>query len=432
VFLVSWWCIRKGLSTDDSPAAAVRYGQMGKFLPDPEIDELVQEMNRLVERDAETVGDGSHSIRDLDDPSLRVVDMGEGISELLGEMVRRGASDLILVPGAQPVVRVEGRLERLGGEVVEEGVRSLFAPHLGDRARRSLTDSGSADFSISLSGDDVGTGGVRLRVNIQRQGGRLAAAVRALPQKVPTLAELNLPQNLAELVQPNNGLVLVCGPTGSGKSTTLAAMLDHLNRSQFRHVITIEEPVEYEHRNRQSVFEQIEVGSDSPSFAAALRSALRRDPDVILVGEMRDLETMATAITAAETGHLILSTLHTGDVAQAIHRIVDVYPTAQQAQINQQLSLSLSAIVCQQLVPTADGTGRVPAVEVLLATYAVRNHVRRGNLDRVYNELLGGRSLGMTSMEQSLAELVRANVITADEARVRSSRLDELDRMLAG
>jgi len=149
VFLVSWWCIRKGLSTDDSPAAAVRYGQMGKFLPDPEIDKLVQEMNRLVERDAETVGDGSHSIRDLDDPSLRVVDMGEGIGELLGEMVRRGASDLILVPGAQPVVRVEGRLERLSGEVVEEGVRSLFAPHLGDRARRSLTDSGSADFSIS-------------------------------------------------------------------------------------------------------------------------------------------------------------------------------------------------------------------------------------------------------------------------------------------
>jgi twitching motility protein PilT len=209
-------------------------------------------------------------------------------------------------------------------------------------------------------------------------------------------------------------------------------MLDHVNRTQFRHVITIEEPVEYEHRNRQSIFEQIEVGSDSPSFAAALRSALRRDPDVILVGEMRDLETMATAITAAETGHLILSTLHTGDVAQAIHRVVDVFPTTQQAQVNQQLSLSLSAIVCQQLVPTADGTGRLPAVEVLRATYAVRNHIRRGNIDRVYNELLGGRSRGMVSMEQSLADLVRAEVISGDEARVRCSRLDELERMLAG
>ena len=405
---------------------------MGKYVPDPEIDRLVQEMNRLVERDAEAVSEDAGSIHDLDDPSLRVVAAGESLAELLGEMVRRGASDLILVPGAQSVLRVNGLLERLGGEVAEEGVRSLFAPHLGDRARRMLNESGSADFSISLSGDDDESGGVRLRVNIQRQGGRLAAAVRALPRQAPSLAELNLPQNLAELVQPNNGLVLVCGPTGSGKSTTLAALLDHVNQTQFRHVITIEEPVEYEHRNRQSIFEQIEVGSDSPSFAAALRSALRRDPDVILVGEMRDLETMATAITAAETGHLILSTLHTGDVAQAIHRVVDVYPSTQQAQVNQQLSLSLSAIVCQQLVPTADGAGRVPAVEVLLATYAVRNHIRRGNLDRVYNELLGGRSLGMTSMEQSLAELVRAKVITADEARVRSSRLDELDRMLAG
>jgi twitching motility protein PilT len=209
-------------------------------------------------------------------------------------------------------------------------------------------------------------------------------------------------------------------------------MLDHVNRTQFRHVITIEEPVEYEHRNRQSIFEQIEVGSDSPSFAAALRSALRRDPDVILVGEMRDLETMATAITAAETGHLILSTLHTGDVAQAIHRIVDVFPTTQQAQVNQQLSLSLRAIVCQQLVPTAAGAGRVPAVEVLLATYAVRSHIRRGNIERVYNELLGGRSRGMVSMEQSLADLVHSDVISADEARVRCSRLDELERMLAG
>jgi len=404
---------------------------MGKYLPDPEIDKLVQEMNRLVERDAETVGDDSHLIHDLDDPGLRVVNVGEGVGELLGEMARRGASDLILVPGAQPVLRVQGRLERLGVEVVEEGVRSLFEPHLGDRARRSLNESGAADFSISLSADDEGTGGVRLRVNIQRQGGRLAAAVRALPQRVPSLKELNLPQSLGELVQPNNGLVLVCGPTGSGKSTTLAALLDLVNRTQFRHVITIEEPVEYEHRNQQSVFEQIEVGSDSPSFAAALRSALRRDPDVLLVGEMRDLETMATAITAAETGHLILSTLHTGDVAQAIHRVVDVYPTTQQAQVNQQLSLSLSAIVCQQLVPTVDGSGRVPAVEVLRATYAVRNHIRRGNIDRVYNELLGGRSRGMTSMEQSLAEMVRANLITVDEARVRSSRLDELERMLA-
>jgi twitching motility protein PilT len=295
-----------------------------------------------------------------------------------------------------------------------------------------LAETGAADFSLSLSTRDPEGGGVRLRVNLQRQGGRLAAAVRALPRRVPGLAELKLPASLEDLIRPANGLVLVCGPTGSGKSTTLAAMLDCVNRHQFRHVITIEEPVEYEHQNRQSVFEQVEVGADSPSFSAALRSALRRDPDVILVGEMRDLETMTTAITAAETGHLILSTLHTSDVAQAVHRVVDVFPAAQQSQIGQQLSLSLSAIICQQLVPTADGKGRVPAVEILLATYAVRNHIRRGNLDRLYNELVGGRSRGMVTMEQSLVDLVRAGTVSTDEARVRSSRPDELERMLVG
>jgi twitching motility protein PilT len=405
---------------------------MGKYLPDPEIDKLVQEMNRLVERDGEAVADTASSIHELDDPGLRVVHEGEGIGELLAEMVRRGASDLILVPGAQPVLRVDGQLDRLGGEVAPDGLRSLFAPHLGDRARRMLQEAGTADFSISLATDDAEGGGVRLRVNIQRESGRLAAAVRALPQEVPDLSELNLPESLGELLQPSNGLVLVCGPTGSGKSTTLAALLDLVNRTQFRHVITIEEPVEYEHRNRQSVFEQIEIGGDSPSFSTALRSALRRDPDVILVGEMRDLETMSTAITAAETGHLILSTLHTGDVGLAVHRIVDVFPSQQQSQVTQQLALSLSAIVCQQLVPTADGRGRVPALEVLRATYAVRNHIRRGNIDRLYNELLTGRSTGMFSMEDSLAALVKQGTITADEARVRSSRPDELERMLAG
>jgi twitching motility protein PilT len=311
-------------------------------------------------------------------------------------------------------------------------IEDLFAVHLGDRSRNDLAETGSADFSLNLAADGEGGSALRLRVNIQRQSGRLAAAVRALPQRVPDLSDLRLPPGLSELVLPGNGLVLVCGPTGSGKSTTLAALLDHLNRTQFRHVITIEEPVEYLHRNRQSVFEQIEVGGDSPSFAAALRSALRRDPDVILVGEMRDLETMSTAITAAETGHLVLSTLHTSDVGQAVNRIIDVFPGRQQAQVGQQLSLSLNAIVCQQLVPTANGEARIPAVEVLHATYAVRNHIRRGTVDRLYNELLAGRGRGMVSMEQSLADLVRSGVVDAEEARIRSSRPDELERLLTG
>ena len=406
---------------------------MGRYLPDPEINRLVAEMNRLVERREETHTDTEGVVHDIDEPLLKDVATGGQLGELLGEMARRGASDLLLLPDAPPAVRINGKLSRLDGDEIEsQTVRSLFAPHLGERSLRQLTEDGATDFSLSLSSENSGGGGLRLRVNIQRQGGGLAAAIRALPQRIPGLAELNLPAVLEQLIRPDNGLVLICGPTGSGKSTTLAALLDGLNRAQFRHVITIEEPVEYEHRNRQSVFEQVEVGTDSPSFSAALRSALRRDPDVILVGEMRDLETMATAITAAETGHLILSTLHTSDVAQAVHRVVDVFPANQQAQIGQQLSLSVSAIVCQQLVPTADGKGRVPAVEVLLATYAVRNHIRRGNLDRLYNELVGGRSRGMVTMEQSLADLVRAGTVSADEARVRSSRLDELERLLAG
>ena len=194
----------------------------------------------------------------------------------------------------------------------------------------------------------------------------LAAALRALPRRVPTLDELNLPPMLAELVKPTRGLVLVCGPTGAGKSSTLAALVGDINRTRAAHIITIEDPIEYEHTQRaSSVIEQVEVGRDAPSFAAALRAALRQDPDVILVGEMRDLETVATALTAAETGHLILSTLHTNDVAQAVHRIVDVFPAGQQSQIRQQLALALHAIVVQQLVPRADGAGRVPAVEVL-------------------------------------------------------------------
>jgi twitching motility protein PilT len=195
-------------------------------------------------------------------------------------------------------------------------------------------------------------------------------------------------------------------------------------------VVTIEDPIEYEHTNDRSVFEQVEIGTDAPEFSQALRSALRRDPDVILVGEMRDLETVSTALTAAETGHLVLSTLHTGDSAQAMHRIVDVFPAAQQEHIRHQLALSLRAVICQQLLPLAEGRGRIPAVELLIATYAVRNHIRRGTIERIYNELVAGRGLGMQTMEQALLGLVRGGLISAEDALTRSSRPDELQRML--
>jgi twitching motility protein PilT len=369
---------------------------------------------------------------------------GEPLDRLLGEMVRQRASDLLLVAGLPPVFRIDGRLLRADSDLLEgEEIAAMLQPHLGARARRDMEERGSADLSLRLApgrevrldegpraGGSSPSSSWRFRVNLHRQGGQLAAAVRALPTEIPSLAGLNLPPTFAELVRPNRGLVLVCGPTGSGKSSTLAALVAELNRTRSCHIITIEDPIEYEHRSARAVLEHVEIGRDARSFPEALRAALRQDPDVILVGEMRDLETVATALTAAETGHLVLSTLHTNDAAQAVHRIVDVFPPAQQGQIRQQLALSLHAIVVQQLVPRSDGVGRVPAVELMLASYAVRNHIRSDNLQKLYNEITLGKRLGMISMEQSLADLVHLGRIDQDEARVRASHPDELDTLL--
>ena len=400
---------------------------MGELIPDPELERIIHEMNR----EESTDGAEPDAAAAWDGPDLREVHGDEPLDAILGEMVHRQASDLLLVPDSPPVVRIDGRLEALPlGEVTDAAIRGHFTPHLSRRSQRALAERGSTDFSLHLAGSSERESW-RLRVNLQRQGGRLAAAVRALPRRIPALEELALPPVLGDLGKIANVLVLVCGPTGSGKSTTLAAILDRLNHNEFRHIITIEDPVEYEHRNKRSVFEQVEVGSDAPEFALALRAALRRDPDVILVGEMRDLETISTALTAAETGHLVLSTLHTADSAQAIHRMMDVFAGSQQEQIRHQLALTLRAIVSQQLIPAATGPGRVPAVELLLANYAVRNHIRRGNIERLYNEIMAGRSQGMQTMEQALTDLVQNGAISAEDALARSSRPDELTRMLS-
>jgi twitching motility protein PilT len=426
----------------------------GKLNPDPELERLVDQLNRGDAVAAAAAATGVPRLEPLPvepdedvgwpaaakpvvDPSPTAGASGgdDPLEGLLAEAVRRGASDLLLVPGSPPSVRVDGRLGPLAGvPLAPDALEGLFAPHLSDRQRHALHDEGTIDltlrFGTRAGGDE--REGWRFRVNLHRQRGVLAAALRALPRRIPTLEDLNLPASLADLVAPSRGLVLVCGPTGAGKSSTLAALVGHLNRTRAAHVITIEDPIEYEHASRLCLVEQVEVGIDAPSFAAALRAGLRQDPDVILVGEMRDLETVATALTAAETGHLILATLHTNDVVQAVHRIVDVFPAEQQAQIRHQLALCLHAIVAQQLLPRRDRPGRVPVVEVLTGTYAVRNHIRNQHLHRLYNEVTLGKRHGMSSFEESLTRLVRAGVITTEEARIRSTHPEELESLLRG
>jgi len=395
-----------------------------KLVRDPQLDQLVKELNSS---DAPE-GEAPASIEEIAESSwpAAMVPSDNPIEPLLNDMARRNASDLLLLAGTKPIYRVSGRLVAAEGEVLEpEQVQSLLTMFMTRPIRERIAEDGAADFSVRLASPPM-----RFRVNIHRQRGNLAAAIRALPSTVPTLAELNLPAGLGELVKTTRGLVLVCGPTGAGKSTTLAALVGELNRNESRHIITIEDPIEYEHRNNRSVIEQIEIGRDAPTFASALRSALRQAPDVILVGEMRDLETVAIALTAAETGHLILSTLHTSDAAQAIHRIIDVFPPQQQTQIKLQLALSLNGIVVQQLVPRSDGIGRSVAVEVLLATHAVRNHIRNDKLQNLISEITLGKRHGMISLEDSLATLVRQGAITLEDARIRSSRPDELESLL--
>jgi twitching motility protein PilT len=400
---------------------------MAKLTRDPELEALVRELN-----DAGPATDESRAV--LPWPSASVPE-GNALEALLIEVAQRGASDLLIVAGAPPVFRIAGRLTKTtDAPLSTDDIHGLFAGVIAGRVREKIESDGSADFSIRLSrsASEDDRRAWRFRVNVHRQRGTLAASIRALPTEVPTLPQLRLPPSLAELVKPQRGLVLVCGPTGSGKSTTLAALVGEVNRNEARHIITIEDPIEYEHRNAKSIIEQVEIGRDAPSFAAALRASLRQDSDVILVGEMRDLETVATALTAAETGHLILSTLHTSDAAQAIHRIVDVFPPAQQTQIKQQLALSLNAIVVQHLIPRSDNQGRAVAVEVLLANHAVRNHIRNEKLQNLATEITLGKRQGMISLEDSLASLVRDGAITPEDARVRSSRPDELDSLLRG
>lgn len=354
------------------------------------------------------------------------VDDGRLLDQFLAIAVQRQASDLLLVSDSPAILRVNGALAAGFGQTLSSAeLRGILLPILTAGQVEELQTQKSLDFCFVRK--TIG----RFRANYHYQRGTLAAAIRLLPEQIPSLESLHLPAALAQLAERKQGLVLVTGPTGCGKSSTLAGVIDLINSRRRDHIITIEDPIEYQHPNRNSIVEQIELGDDTPSFAKAVRSALRQDPNVLLIGEMRDSETMAAALTAAETGHLVLSSLHTNDAVQTVLRILDIFPSAYQSQIRQQLSLALLAIISQRLIPSATGVGRYPAVEIMLATSAIRNLIRRGDDHQLRVHIETGKSEGMLTMEQSLAELVRTGRISRDVASDHSHHPEDLLRHLS-
>ena len=335
-----------------------------------------------------------------------------------------GGSDLLLVPDAAPAIRVEGKLHAIGdapltGADIEAAVLPALPPHALVQYRQSRI----ADASYRVPG--LG----RFRINLHNERGRPAAAVRALPAKVPALAELHLPPGVAALAQLQRGLVIIGGATGSGKTTTLAALVNEINEKDARHIVTIEDPIEYEHVHNHSIIEQVEIGSDAPDFPTALRAALRQAPDVIVVGEMRDPETARIALSAAETGHLVFTTLHTTDAVSTISRIADSFPPERQHSIRAEMAMALAAIVTQTLLPRRSG-GRIPAAELLMVSYGARQHIRKNSLQHLHQEITITRKAGSFTLEESLAQLVVQGDLSREDAIIRAIHAEDLDTML--
>ncbi|MEK4325889.1 type IV pilus twitching motility protein PilT [Paenibacillus sp. FSL R7-0312] len=333
------------------------------------------------------------------------------IVQLLHMAVTSKASDLHISVGSPPVMRIDGMLHTLDGEnIAPEESASMADTLLGSGRSEIFRNTGEMDFSYPLDN------GVRYRVNVYRQRGEVSIAARAIPVEIPTLEQLSLPPILSSLAIKPQGLILVTGPTGSGKSSTLAAMLNHINRTERKHIVTLEDPIEFLHTHGTCLIDQREVGSDTGSFASGLRAALRQDPDVILVGEMRDLETMSAAVTAAETGHLVMATLHTTDAPQTIDRIIDTFPGHQQGQIRSQLASVLLAVLSQRLFPRAGGRGRLSATELLINTPAVANLIRTEKTHQLKNVMQTGRSLGMHTLEMNIREQLQYGLIKPEAA----------------
>ena len=346
------------------------------------------------------------------------------LDQWLNTLVDRGGSDLLLVEGAPPCIRVEGEVRKLGPASLDgPEIEAAVLPALSQHALRLYRETLIADSSYRIEG--VG----RFRINLHRERGHAAAAIRGLPTSVPKLEELHLPPSVANLAHLPRGLVLIGGPAGSGKSTTLSALIQEINAREARHIVTIEDPIEYEHKHQRSVIEQVEIGTDAPDFPTALRAALRQAPDVIVVGEMRDAETMRIAVVAAETGHLVLSTLHTTDVASTVARITDSFPVERQNAIRQELAMALSAVLTQILLPNKNGA-RMPAAELLMVGYGARYHIRRNNLQYLHQEIPLTKKRGSFTLEESLVTLIRNGEIEKEDAQLCAIHPDDLNILL--
>ena len=385
-----------------------------------DLDALVTELN------AGVASGGRPTARSVERREIEVPELAR-LHVWLDEAVGRSASDLLLVAGAAPSVRIDAVVVPLGanagGPLGSEEIEDAVLPALPPHARRTYREEGIADGSYRHA--DHG----RFRINLHHERGRAAAAIRRLPSSAPRFASLHLPPPIECLTRLTRGLVLVGGPTGSGKTTTLAALVNEINLREARHIITIEDPIEYEHSHRKSIVEQVEIGIDAPDFPTALRAALRQAPDVIVVGEMRDPETMQIAVAAGETGHLVFSSLHTTDVATTVARIADSFPVERQNTIRQELAMALSAVLTQTLLPKTGG-GLIPAAELLMVGYGARQHVRKNALHHLHQEITITRKHGSFSLEESLTELVKQGLVDRKDAMTRAVHPDELERLL--
>ena len=374
-------------------------------------------------------GDGAPdaSLADTADEKLLMFERASSLAldEVLGILIERGGSDLHLTVGVPPVIRVHGELESLAGYDVlkPNDIQQAVYALLTQRQREQFENNLELDLSYSIPGK------ARFRVNVFQQRDAMGAVMRVIPFEIKSIEDLGIPAQISNFAYLARGFVLVTGPTGSGKSTTLAALIDIINRERACHIMTVEDPIEFLHQHKKSVINQRELGTDTHSFGSALKHVLRQDPDVILVGEMRDLETIQVALTAAETGHLVFGTLHTQDAPQTIDRVIDVFPPHQQEQIRVMLAGALQGVVCQQLLKTVDGQGRIAATEVRVATSGIRNLIREGKTHQMYSALQAGKNQGMLTMDQSLANLVLAGKVTYDAALERCNQVADFNRL---